>query len=340
MLSGNLSSVPGVTQLKDFKMQKAVLSLVRIPLAVIYRLIGPLFYQDEMIPKRLARYFPSYRSFLGESLNQLLRCMGSTRSFLPQGIIIEPTNCCNLKCNHCTTQRADEKKGYMDYDFYKTILDHNPQLTSIILTRNGEPLLHPNIFKMIRYAREKNIYVSIYTNGVLLSKEGRDGIFDSDLSEINFSMEGVGTEYERNRLVSYKTVKENLEYIIQRRNVLKSELVIGINVTKITDDDKAIKMIRKEWQERVDHIFVEPLMGRRPFPRTRACRTLWRNAVIRWDGTVLPCCIDVSSTLVLGDLKKDDLVQIFNGSQATAIRKSHLDGKFPPVCKLCDEISG
>jgi len=307
---------------------------------LVYRLIGAIFHEDKRIAERLPNYFPTYRSFIGEFLNQFLRRIGSPKSFLPQGIIIEPTNYCNLRCKHCTAQAVDEDRGYMEYEFYTNIIDTNPQITCIILARNGEPFLHPKIFDMIAYAKAKGIYVSIYTNGILISKEKVDKILSVGLNEINFSIEGIGDVYRKNREVSYAVLKKNIECLIEKRKEHGVSLKIGINIAVIESDNYSVRDIKNEWEGKVDHIDIEPLMGEKSVLRTRSCRTLWRNLVVRWDGVVLPCCIDMRSSLIMGDLKKNSVREIFNGDRALALRKSHINGMYPPVCKYCDELFG
>ncbi|MBN2452698.1 MAG: SPASM domain-containing protein [Candidatus Omnitrophica bacterium] len=312
----------------------------KYPLLLIYNLIGAMFSQDHRIAGRLMQYFGTYRSFAGELLNQLSRYARSPKSFLPQGILIEPTNLCNLKCGHCSTQRNNEPRGLMDLEFYKSIIDANPQITCIILSRYGEPFLHPKILDMIAYAKKRNIYVSTYTNGILLSREKADGVISNGLDEIIFSLEGIGDRYEKNRGTPYGALKENMEYLIERRDRSLSGIRIGINVARIADGDDYIEMVKKEWQGKVDNIDVEPLIGNKYKARETACRTLWRNAVIRWDGIVFPCCVDMDSTLPIGDLKKNSLKEIFNGDKAVSLRKSHIEKRYPPVCRYCDAFFG
>jgi len=315
-------------------------TLLKYSLILLYKIIGKIYDKDKRIARRLPHYFPTYRSFAGESLNQILRYASSPRSFSPQGIVIEPTNHCNLKCKHCTAQTNDEERGYMDYEFYKRILDTNPQITCLMLSRYGEPFLHPRIFEMIEYAKGKNIYVFTYTNGVLLSEDKIDRIFASRLDEINFSVEGTGEEYEKNRGISYDILKRNLECLIDKRRTTGSKIRIGINMTEIDGKDDNAEAVKREWQGRVDYIDIGPLVGRRMSIRTASCRILWRNTVIRWDGTAFPCCIDMNSSLALGDLKTASLKEIFNGDKAVSLRESHLKRKFPEVCKYCGPIFG
>jgi len=321
-------------------MRKRDASLSKYPLLLIYRLIGAIFSDDNRIAERLPDYFPTYRSFIGEFLNQFLRLIGSPKSFLPQGMVIEPTNYCNLKCKHCTVQAIDEDRGFMDYEFYTHILDTNPQITSIILARYGEPFLHPRLIDMIAYAKGKGIYVSIYTSGILVSQEKADKILSVGLDEIIFSMEGTGDRYQKNRGVPYRLLKRNMEYLIEKKEKVGSSLKIKINTAVKENDDSFIVGIKNEWEGKVDHIDIEPLMDEKSVLRTRSCRTLWRNLVVRWDGVVLPCCIDMRSSLIMGDLKKNSVKDIFNGDRALAFRESHINGMYPPVCKYCNLLAG
>jgi len=321
-------------------MKKERVLWTKYPLIFVYKIIGAVFSTDKRIARKLPDCFPTYASFVGEFLNQFLRCIGRPRSFLPQGVIIEPTNFCNLRCGHCSARVNEEKRGYMDYGFYTRILDSNPQITCLMLSRYGEPFLHPRIFDMIAYAKRKNVYVFLYTNGALLSDKVCDMILASGLDEIFFSLEGIGEVYEKNRGIPYGELKSNIEYLLKKREFLGSNLMVGINAARIGDADRNIGMLRDEWAGRVDYIDTEPLIGTKSHRRHKSCRTLWRNAVIRWDGVVFPCCIDMNSSLAIGDLNNNTLKEIFNGPKATALRRSHLKKRFPPVCETCDEMFG
>lgn len=83
---------------------------------------------------------------------------------------IEVTNMCNLKCIHC--YEGKKSNQLMDIAIYRKIVDclkanniHSIQLTG------GEPLLHPRIIDMIKYATEIFSNVELYTNGTLLTPE-------------------------------------------------------------------------------------------------------------------------------------------------------------------------
>jgi radical SAM protein with 4Fe4S-binding SPASM domain len=295
--------------------------VMKLPLLLFYSIVGNLYPEDDRIALRLFEYFP-------------------TSAYKVQGILIEPTNICNLKCRHCTTQSIpNNKKGNMSLNLFRKILDDNPQLTCIILTRNGEPFTHRYIFEMIRFARDKGIYVTVYTNGILLNEEKITRIFESDLSEINFSMEGVGDYYNYNRGKPYDAIKSVINRLIEERNKRGSRLKIGINAT-IAEDIRYANAVKKEWENIVDFVTIEPLMGNSRERRSSSCRTLWRNLVITWNGDVLPCCVDMYGKLLLGNVNRQSLREIFNGPKVKELRKRHLRSDFPKICSLCHPYHG
>ena len=311
----------------------------KIPLKAFYYLVGRLYRHDNRIALNLFDYFPSYRAAAGELFNQLCRICGLDFSCAVQGVVVEPTNACNLRCRHCTAQNAPGKKGYMDYGMFVKLLDENPQLTSMILTRNGEPFLHPQIFKMIEYAKRRGIYVIAYTNGALLDDRIIENVFSCGLDELNFSLEGVGEYYEKNRGVDYKQCASTIRKILRARTEASSRTKIGIN-TVTFENGSGLSDVAREWGGVVDHITYEPLMGKRAELRRSACRTLWRNSVITWEGDVVVCCSDIEGKLKVGNINDSTLREIFNGPEMRALRQRHLRKEFPEICKYCDPHFG
>src|SRR5581483_1766919 len=82
--------------------------------------------------------------------------------FFPDRLYVESTNYCNLKCIMCPTGLGviQRPKGYMDLGLYQRIIDEvAPSAPSIVLHSWGEPMMHPDLFTMVRYARERDLWV-------------------------------------------------------------------------------------------------------------------------------------------------------------------------------------
>lgn len=319
----------------EVAIRNKVKGISKLPLYLFYVAVGKIYNDDARISQRLFDFFPTYRSAFGELQNQLHRVCRRETSYDVQGLLIEPTNICNLKCQHCTMQIIpNDKKGFMNFDLSKRILDENPQLKCIILMRNGKPFAHSRIFDMIRLARDRNIYVSLYSNGMLLNSENIPYIFESGLNEIMFSMEGIGEYYEYNRGKPYDEIKSIINLVLEEKKKRNAQLTVGINAT-IVDDTQHTDAVKKEWDNIVDFVIIEPVIGGNKERRHSPCRTLWRNLVVTWDGNVVPCCVDMSNTLSLGNANSQSLREIFNGPEVKALRKRHLHGNFPKVCSFC-----
>ncbi len=77
---------------------------------------------------------------------------------VPYSLSIEATAYCNLRCTMCANRKLKRKKGYMELDLYKKIID---EVTSVSTNFNlwlngyGESFLNADIFDMIKYAKDK-----------------------------------------------------------------------------------------------------------------------------------------------------------------------------------------
>src|SRR3954451_23302336 len=86
----------------------------------------------------------------------------------PVHISLEPTNACNAKCPVCETGKGqmERRKGMLDWDDYRGFIDRAARTTnSMLLYFMGESFLNRHVYEMIRYARQKGLYVETCTNG-------------------------------------------------------------------------------------------------------------------------------------------------------------------------------
>ncbi len=78
---------------------------------------------------------------------------------------IEPTNFCNVNCVACPNDQLKRKKGYMDLDLFKKIVDETaPYTLEYALDMMGEPTLHKDLIAMIKHVKLKGGKVALYTN--------------------------------------------------------------------------------------------------------------------------------------------------------------------------------
>jgi len=67
-----------------------------------------------------------------------------------------------------------------------------------------------------------------------------------------------------------------------------------------------------------------------------ACRNPWNAATVHWNGTVCPCTYDYDERYVMGDLKSNSFMEIWNGSRYREFRdRLRRDAKTHYFCHEC-----
>ena len=111
---------------------------------------------------------------------------------IPYRVDFEPTTRCFLNCRYCQVPNWNRKDlPDLSFDDFKKRIDSMPCLLETKLQGQGEPLLNADLFRMIRYAADKNIIVRINTNGMLLNETNRKNVIDSGLFEMRLSLDGA-----------------------------------------------------------------------------------------------------------------------------------------------------
>jgi len=87
----------------------------------------------------------------------------------PVCLYLEVTNRCNLLCTTCPrTYEELEPPADMSWDLFASIVDQVPDLARAVLHGVGEPMLVANLPAMVRYLKDRGVYVLFNTNGTVL----------------------------------------------------------------------------------------------------------------------------------------------------------------------------
>jgi 7,8-dihydro-6-hydroxymethylpterin dimethyltransferase len=103
--------------------------------------------------------------------------------------LIEVTSNCNLKCPMCFAESGPGGQ-HVDFATYQRMVDryvHLEGIADVLQLSGGEPTLHPDILRMVRYAYEQPIQaVMINTNGIRLA---HDAAFVEQLASMRDRLE-------------------------------------------------------------------------------------------------------------------------------------------------------
>lgn len=175
---------------------------------------------------------------------------------------IEITQCCNLHCKHCYNASGDSYET-MSFDSFKQIVDQL-QTAFVISISGGEPLVHPDIKKMLLYVcQHSSAEIRLITNGLLIDEAMIDWM-NRWLAEYNFTIQisvDGGTQESYDSIRGYGNYKKLL-YVI--RNILsKSNIPIYFHVTlyhgNIESLEKIIRLAIENNHKFIDFAYVKSI---------------------------------------------------------------------------------
>ena len=108
----------------------------------------------------------------------------------PVCLYLETTNRCNLLCTTCPrTYEELEPPADMSWELFTSIVDQTPNLARAVMHGVGEPMLVKNLPKMVRYLKDRGVYVLFNTNGTVLNTRNGRALVNAGLDELRVSLD-------------------------------------------------------------------------------------------------------------------------------------------------------
>ncbi len=326
-----------------FKMSSRLLG---IPLAMLSRISG-----------RVRRYF-----------------VNSARFGLPIFVQVEITTRCNLRCVHCERNKDSARitNADMRLDLFKSIVGQLRYPTQgINLVGLGEPLLNPDVFSMIEFAKKKGFEVSLIDNFTLMNREKSRALIKSGLDYLYVSFDSVSKNvFEELRTgACFEIVVDNIKLFAETKKEANSEKPVflfkstisqknfkeipdliklaedlgadGINFGKLMSRDKDSEDLCSMFLDEADLPKTKITVYPCELSRTYECDTL-SGFYVSFDGKVLPCGLMAESAsraqysqLQLGDLNVDKIAKIWRADNFRRLREKLKSGLYFEQCETC-----
>ncbi len=288
----------------------------------------------------------------------------------PLTVHIEPTNICNFKCKFCpeSFDNYKEKAGgnfmLSPENFEKIVseLKTLPRLKQLNFFMMGEPFANKNIIKFVQKAVLDDLSYSymLSSNGALLTEEKFQGLCDSGLSYLRISIFGSNEQIHRDitqSKINLSRVKDNIKKFTSFKEQNNYEfprvLVKMIDSQKKEQNEEFLR----DFNGLGDETLIEPLqnwndpeegnlsmINKKDLLSTehykgkkKCCPYPFYSMVIHSDLKVSICCVDWEKKTFIGDLTKESLKDIWNGSLHKDIQLKHIQGLKKEVegCKSC-----
>lgn len=276
----------------------------------------------------------------------------------PKYVEIEITNNCNLNCIFCPRQKLSRKIENMEFSLFTKIIDElTEEYDDIIIsfTLMGEPLLHPQFLGFVEYVMNSKIFnLIIETNGIVFNDKIIQKLSDYSIDRLTLLV-GIdaitpGT-YKRLRNSSdendyYEIVKENIQKFLSYNE--KNKLRTFVQILKINENKTEIEQFYQYWEKLIPNIVIQKynnylnLLDDRTIadltPLDRfPCWHLQRDMEIFVNGDVPVCKQDINGKYIIGNLRNESIVQIWEKMLPFYIDNYKFNFKKLPDCKNCDE---
>lgn len=289
---------------------------------------------------------------------------------MPRVFRIEPSWLCNLRCICCPTgTQPAVGRGIMTMQTFESIIaevkKHNPKV--VVFYHGGEPFLNKDVFTMIKLVKEAGVpFIKTVSNGMMITPEMLPEIVESGLDSIEFSLDGNSAE-ENNAIrrgSDYAKVSQMIKELVATKKRLGSEKPsIFIANTQIPTEQelaegkcKPPEFMEKDFagyegevQFKVNYTIFWPglaldsskhklVADNSKTEASNYCDHPLSTVTFRWNGDVVACCYDITSTYVLGNITREPLEKIWNNEGYVKLRKSIHEKKFLPLCENCHVV--
>ena len=177
---------------------------------------------------------------------------------------------CNLKCEFCSQSIAKEPATaqFMPFELFEEFIlqlqANHWTVKQIMINGIGEPLLHPDICRMIKAAKQAKICesITVITNGVRLNKKMVDDLIEAGIDSIRISVNGLSdADYKKytSTEINFTKFVMNLRYLYSAsRNHAKIYIKI---MDYMLQDDKQHQLLYDTFHNISDELNVEHVFG-------------------------------------------------------------------------------
>jgi len=134
---------------------------------------------------------------------------------LPRELQVEVTGACNLRCAMCLVryrEPLDRHTASLGFERFKALVDAMPELETVTLQGLGEPLMAPDLFRMLEYGAARGLQMGFNTNATLLTRATAERLVAAGLAWLHVSVDGATA-------ATYESIRDGSRFAKVERNV-------------------------------------------------------------------------------------------------------------------------
>jgi MoaA/NifB/PqqE/SkfB family radical SAM enzyme len=281
---------------------------------------------------------------------------GRLREEFPSQVIIDLTEVCNLECSHCAHRHFKKSEYYsaasLDPDLCRKAVDevrvHGQGITQYIrFTGEGEPLLHRQVFDILKYAAQNSgTAVTLTTNGTLLDDAKIENLLDTGIQVVDISIDAFHPEtYAKIRVGgNLETTRRNVCRLLARAKERGGMTRVVVSYIEQLQNSGETSEFEAFWRgEGADYVVVRRLHSNSGALQAvadqmrqenvadrlrRPCMYPWERIVLNPRGYLAFCPADWTHGSTMRNYREVSIKETWQGDYYHALRQAHLDNEY------------
>lgn len=265
---------------------------------------------------------------------------------------VELSGICTLQCDFCYNQvmrKHDIRQKIMPLSDLHLVIEQLRQISSmkeVGLFYMGESAINPNISLGYKILKDNGYFTYLTTNATNIRYiESAIPYIDSLKVSWNYTDVDDFVKKTNSPKTVYYNIISNIAKLYNICHTYGKELTISTVLdTKKQDYEEAIKNLKYDYHyyiplqtqggtniKGIDGVVGESESPVPPMP----CWSLFKGVYIDVDLNVRTCCYGHKPEQIIGNLRKDDLVNILNCHKTKYMKQLHLQSRIPEECIEC-----
>ena len=264
----------------------------------------------------------------------------------PKFLQIETNLACNAKCPFCPYSHMDRGPKVMeDWVWRKIVNDTRGLGVTYRPFLINEPLSEKRLPEVIRYMKQDpTAKVEINSNGGLLTEPRARAILEAGIDLVRLSIDGFSPEsHGQARVgVNYAKVVENTNRFLELRNAGGYQTIVEVRCIDMPANRAEQPAYLEYWTPRADRVLIVPLYqwpwSGQTAPVRKPCLKILDEIFFYTSGEAPLCCWDEAGRGIVGDVKTQSVLEIWNGAEMSAMRTLLNRGRrdLITLCSRCD----
>jgi MoaA/NifB/PqqE/SkfB family radical SAM enzyme len=284
----------------------------------------------------------------------------------PSQLLVDVTEHCNLACIHCphpTFKKSEHYNGAkidpaLNIKLVDEAKQHGKGITQYIrYTSNGEPLLHPQIYDMLKYAVDNSgTKVTLTTNGTMLNEKNVEKLLNTGVDVVDISIDAFASEtYSKVRVNGKLSVTAGNTINLINENIKRgSKSKIVVSYVESPENSGETNDFEKFWNDKgADFVVIrrlhscsgakEELAQQRRNDNNslvrKPCLYPWERIVLNPKGWLDFCPSDWVEGSKIIEYKNTTIMETWNSEFYKNLRSAHLNNDYSnhKFCGQCPD---